>query len=314
VSALDAAVDAGNNAALGAPPWLGHDWFAPAIVAAIVGVGGSVLLFLLNRWSQDRLEALKGSMARDLSDRTERLKSDLTSAVSDRTELLKSELVQQTERLKSDLAGTVTERIERLKSDLAVTVAERTELLRHELAMDLTQRTRWADYIRGQIEKLYGPLAFLVESSARHIATNQGILDVYTQIYEKRTFSDDEEVRRKLDEEQERVLNTGNRYMELVVENNKEAIKILRAGWGWLDPDDIASAGQYLSDVARHTVEFQEEGRKLPFQFYALSMRGSSLGIVSFIRPEFIDRVRKKLLTKQGELQGLTGASERAAQ
>jgi hypothetical protein len=196
--------------------------------------------------------------------------------------------------------------LEALKTALSRELTERTERLRHELAGDLARNTRRAEYVRGQIDHLYGPLAFFVESSDRHIATNQAIMEAADKFYDGR-FSADQA---KLAKEQNDVIDTGNRYMALVVENNKDAIQILRAGWGWLDPDDISSAGQYLTDVARHSVEFEEEGRKLPVQFYALSIMKSPLGIVSFIRPEFIERVRQKLLAKQKELGGLTGATE----
>jgi len=171
------------------------------------------------------------------------------------------------------LNGRSQRTLEALKAALARGLTEGTERLRHELADDLAKSTRRAEYVRGQIDHLYGPLAFFVESSDRLMATNQAILEAADKFYEGR-FSADQA---KLAKEQNGVIDTGNRYMALVVENNKDAIKILRAGWGWLDSDDISSAGQYLTDVARHAVEFEEEGRKLPIQFYALSIMKSPL-------------------------------------
>jgi hypothetical protein len=269
VSALDAAVDAGINAASSgaAPLPTGHDWFAPAIMAAIVGAVGSVLLFFLNKWSQDRLEALKSSMADGLAQRTERLRSDLTAAVTDRT-----------------------------------------ERLRHELTDDLAKRTRRADYIRGQIDQLYGPLAFFVEASARCIETEHSIGAGYREYFAGRTAIT-EESRTKLQLEAHGVIGTSSRYMDLVVENNQEAVKVLRTGWGWLDADDVADAGQYLTDVARYKIEV-EENHRLPDPFYLEGAMKSAIGPPSFIRPAFIARVRRKLLEKQLELAGLTGAAQ----
>jgi hypothetical protein len=156
---LDAGVDAGTRlitsvsldpVSIDANPATGHDWFAPAIVGAIVTVAGSVLLFFLNRWSQRRLEELKSAMATDAADRTERLKSSLAGAVTERAEMLRSELAAGTERLKSDLAGDLFERTERLKSDLASEVAERTEHLKSQLAV-LTQLSTSSQQKRAEI-------------------------------------------------------------------------------------------------------------------------------------------------------------------
>jgi hypothetical protein len=190
-------------------------------------------------------------------------------------------------------------------------VSRRLERFKHEMAEDMEKRKLRAEYVRGQIDKLYGPLAFFVESSDRHIATNRAIIEAYDQHFgvrwERGEYSLDHETQEKLMKQQESVLTTANRYMALVVANNKKSIEILGEGWGWLDVDDIPSAGQYLTDIARHAVEFEEEGRKLPPQFYFVGNPKGSLDIVSFIRPEFIRRIREKLSAKQRELAGLTG-------
>jgi hypothetical protein len=161
----------------------------------------------------------------------------------------------------------------------------------------LAGRTRRADYLRGQIEHLYGPLAFLVESSECLITTSNSILKAYTENPSGRSDS----------EKRDGAIDTANRYVELVVENNKEAMKVLRTGWGWLDHDDILDAAQYLTDVHRHTVEFAE-GHKLPFDFYIEELCPSGPGTPSFIRPRFIERIRTGLRRKQAELTGLADA------
>jgi hypothetical protein len=177
----------------------------------------------------------------------------------------------------------------------------RIEGLKTSMADMLAQRTRRTDYIRAQIENLYGPLAFLVESNARCIAVNNAIMRTYDSVFAGRGDSD---TARK---EARETIERANEYMSLVVDNNQEAMKVLRSGWAWLDSDDIEDAGQYLTDVHRHSVEFKTEGKMLPIEFYVDGVPGAP-GKPSFIRPAFIDRVRAKLIEKQRELAGLTGA------
>jgi hypothetical protein len=65
----------------------------------------------------------------------------------------------------------------------------------------------------------------------------------------------------------EEVIGTANRYVELVVENNKKLIELLARAWGWLDADDIELTSEHLNDVHRHNVEW-EEGKRLRDFFY----------------------------------------------
>jgi hypothetical protein len=177
------------------------------------------------------------------------------------------------------------------------------EHLKRDLSDSLAQRTRRADYVRNQIQHLYGPLAFLVESSARCIDTNNVIMSTYDKVYSMRGHS--EAIRKEARE----TIARANEYMGLVVENNQEAVKLLRTGWGWLDADDVTDAGQYLTDVHRHNLEFRNEGKMLPIDFYVSDYVEGAPGKPSFIRPAFIARVRAKLLQKQRELAGLTGVN-----
>jgi hypothetical protein len=215
------------------------------------------------------------------------------------------------ENVKSELASTVAQETEHLRAAFAHDLAERTERLKSDLAGELAEQTRRADYVRGQIDHLYGPLAFFVESSAHHISTNRAVQLAYDEYFGQKRhgmLGSDPETTRAIVEEGLRVQDTANRYLALVVENNEEAIKILRAGWGWLDQDDVESAGQYMTDIARQSVEFKEN-KRLPPLFYWEGAMQFPVGPVSFIRPEFIDRVRRKLQKKQRELAGLTGAT-----
>jgi exonuclease VII large subunit len=213
----------------------------------------------------------------------------------------KKEYSEELAQLNSSLTKSVQEQLD-------ISRAQRTEALEHlkgDLQDTLAQRSRRADYLRAQLDKLYGPLAFLLESSARCAETNTGIMKAYDEYF--KTFPNLKSDNGK--DEMEQTIEIANRYIALIVENNKEAIKILRTGWGWLDKDDIGDAGRYLADIARHIVEFEEEGRRLPITFYSRNEIQNAVELPAFLRPDFVERVRSKLSEKQAELSGLTGAA-----
>jgi hypothetical protein len=193
------------------------------------------------------------------------------------------------------LNGRFQRTLAALETAMARELTEGTERLRHELADDLAQRTRRADYTRGQIDSLYGPLAFLVESSARHIERNKAIFEAYDDYF---VHPRPVEV---LEKEIDDTIGRANRYAELVTENNREGIKLLQSAWGWLDIDDIEYMSQYVADVSWQIVEFGEK-KPLPPGFYMPGMVDRHLEPPSYLRPEFVERVRKKLREKQRAL------------
>jgi hypothetical protein len=67
-------------------------------------------------------------------------------------------------------------------------VNRRLERFKHELAEDIAKRQLRADYVRGQIDNLYGPLAFLVEANARHIEMHKSVFNAYSGFFEGRTW------------------------------------------------------------------------------------------------------------------------------
>jgi hypothetical protein len=176
------------------------------------------------------------------------------------------------------------------------------EHLKRDLNDSLAQRSRRADYVRGQIENLYGPLGFLVESSAQCIETERSIMAARGKLYTRLAPNE------RFQQEARQTFDRAKEYLDLVVENNQEAIKVLRTGWGWMDADDIPDAGQYMTDVHRYNVEFREPGKMLAVEIYSPEILPGAPGFPSHIRSAFIERVRRKLREKQAELAGLTGA------
>lgn len=212
-------------------------------------------------------------------------------------------LNRKLERQKADLTKSVQQGLE---DDRAQRTKE-LEHLRRDLQDTLAQRARRADYLRAQITNLYGPLAFLTEMSARCLGVGNAIAHLSQEYFDKfglRKTANLEE------DEADQIITTENRYADVVAENNREAIKLLRTGWGWLDDDDIEITGKYLEDVTRRSVEFEElKKKRLPVSFYISGELKNTLESPFLIRPDFVERVGRKLREKQAELSGLTGAA-----
>lgn len=176
---------------------------------------------------------------------------------------------------------------------------EKLEALKQSLQDILARKRRRADYLRDQIQNLYGPLAFLLESNDRQLGAATKILEV---------FMDEEVSENRTREErlEDQTTETRRGYHSHVIKNNEAAAELLRTGWGWLDADDVDLALEYITDIARLRTEFENFKYKLERSLY----RKGKLEDLRFSRPEFIERIRERLVRKQKELSGLTTEHE----
>jgi hypothetical protein len=130
------------------------------------------------------------------------------------------------------------EALEQLKSELG-----------QKLGDTLAQRTRRADYLRTQIEKLYGPLAFYTEATARASWTWWKFGEAFEAMYIGNPKTRDDERGRN------RAIALYNRYSTLTKAHDGKLEEILRDGWAWLDTDDIPDVSTFLLEKARRGVE-----------------------------------------------------------
>jgi hypothetical protein len=174
----------------------------------------------------------------------------------------------------------------------------------HRLTNALAQRTRRAEYLRAQLSNLYGPLAFFIEASDGCLKSQKAIVDKGPAYAKRFTSPGSDRAMADID----LIIQTANRYIKERLElNNANCIELLRAQWGWLDHDDVNDAARFVGDMDRLAVEFPDGRRILPLPFYVDGALDETLAPPSFIRPEFIERIRGKLTEKQRELSGLTG-------
>jgi hypothetical protein len=159
------------------------------------------------------------------------------------------------------------------------------------------QRARRAEYLKNQIEKLYGPLSFYLEVNTRIHETMMGIDEASAQYRVPR-------------DEIDRVIAATNIYARELRGNNEAMVSLLKSQWGWCDIDDTDSFGSHIIATVRSSVEFTEERTsRLPLEYY----EHKRLAVMMIYHPDLFERARRKLREKQAELSGLSGAPNSSA-
>ncbi|MFC1855462.1 hypothetical protein ACFL2A_02820 [Thermodesulfobacteriota bacterium] len=155
-------------------------------------------------------------------------------------------------------------------------------------------------FLDDQIRKLYGPLYYLILQSENLIQLNNRYNKAYNNIYCNNEWSQDEHTQRKLHEDTSATIATANEYIEMVGDNNEKIKEVLDNHYPLLDPDDIQTTMVFFEDHTRLNVEQDDNGKlTIPIPIY------TSLGDISYLRPEVIERIKTKFLDKKERLKSL---------
>jgi len=92
-----------------------------------------------------------------------------------------------------------------------------------------------------------------------------------------------------------------NKYIALVRANNEKVVDILNNNYAYIDPEDSEIFQRFVvNDYSRLKTEEDETGKILtPFEIYL------HVGDISFMRPEFIQKVKNSFNAKKVELEKL---------
>lgn len=162
------------------------------------------------------------------------------------------------------------------------------------------KKVRQVSALQNQIQNLYGPLHFFALQNESYFELNDKFLKAYKNEYEGQNWSRDETTQANLRKETTQVLDIANAYIALVVKNNESILELLRNNYAYIDPDDIEMVQQLIVDYTRLNTERDESGRlKTPIEIYHY------VGEISFMRPEFIKRVKEKFYSKKKRLDEL---------
>ncbi|WAM23920.1 hypothetical protein [Myxococcus sp. NMCA1] len=178
------------------------------------------------------------------------------------------------------------------------------ERTKRDLQDSLASRARRADYLRNQIDKLYGPLSFLLETANTRIECAEELWKVLNA----QQGPDKAPVEPGIPPTAKRALELQDNFYTLALDAGNESIKLLYSGWAWLDEDDQSDVLLYVKDIDRNKIEFTSLGiAHLPIEFYNTENSSHTVLAVPMIRNDsFAKRILQKLAEKQRELSGLT--------
>lgn len=162
------------------------------------------------------------------------------------------------------------------------------------------RKARKISILQDQLQKLYGPLEFFSSQNESFFNLNEKILRAYLDEFGGKNWAHDEETQRILKENRTTTIDVANAYVRLVTTNNDKILEILRNNYAHIDPDDIDIFAQFIVDYNRLKTETAYDGGpQIPPEIY------NRMGSISFMRPEFMHRIKKKFNAKKKELESL---------
>ncbi len=174
-------------------------------------------------------------------------------------------------------------------------------LIAQQLAIRNAKKERKLQQLETQIRELYGPLFYLVSQSERLFSLIGRFDDAYKAEFIDKQYVDNPTTRERINQESTDTLKLKNQYATQVEANNEKISQLLNDKFSYIDPDDIELFLLFFEHYSRMTTERNEGGiLKTPFLVYR------HIGDISYLRPEFIERVDKQFLRKKNELDRLS--------
>jgi hypothetical protein len=162
------------------------------------------------------------------------------------------------------------------------------------------KKARKVSNLQTKIQNLYGPLQFFASQNESYFEFNKKFLEAYQAEYEGKSWSQDETTQKNLEQETMKTLEIANAYIRIVTKNNESILEVLRNNYAYIDPEDVEVFRQLVVDYTRLKTEVDEYGRlNTPLRIY------KHVGNISFMRPEFINRVKEKFNAKKKKLDSL---------
>lgn len=162
------------------------------------------------------------------------------------------------------------------------------------------KKERKIKFLNDQLRNLYGPLYYFVSQSEKCFELNDRFHKAYNEEFIQEKWSKDELTRERLRTRAVQTIDLANQYIAEVKSNNQKIKEILDNSYSLIDPDDIDVFMLFNEHYLRFNKEIEESGKLItPDGIY------ERIGDISFLRPEFMERVKLKFRNKKNELEGL---------
>jgi hypothetical protein len=162
-----------------------------------------------------------------------------------------------------------------------------------------SERTsRRIEFVRSQLQELYGPLQFFTSCNAQLLGLSHKLNEAYKQEYIGKQWSQEYNTRERVSQRETQTIEIANQYAEQAVQNNKRILEILTAHYDLIEPADLEVCAQFIVHYTRLKTEIDEAGRlKTPDEIYR------HLGGISLMPEQFIQVVDTRFTEKKTELE-----------
>ncbi|OHE59282.1 MAG: hypothetical protein A2Z47_07880 [Thermodesulfovibrio sp. RBG_19FT_COMBO_42_12] len=162
------------------------------------------------------------------------------------------------------------------------------------------KKERKIKFLDDQLRKLYGPLYYFVSQSEKCFELNDRFHKAYNEEFIQEKWSKDTLTQERLRVRAGQTLELANQYIAEVKSNNHKIKEILDNNYSFIDPDDVDVFMLFNEHYLRFNKEIEESGKLItPDGIY------EKIGDISFLRPDFIDRVKLKFQKKKTKLEDL---------
>jgi hypothetical protein len=163
----------------------------------------------------------------------------------------------------------------------------------------IKDRERRAEFVKAQLQNLYGPLKFLTDWSVELYDHANNIQAAYKTEYIEQEYSRNPATQQVLSERSGQTLDVANRYVRCARENSESMRQILRDNYHLLEANDIELVTQFLLDHTRIEIEKGEGGLEVPVEVL------QRIGNIPGLRSEFVQMVNTRFVQKQSEWKSL---------
>ena len=160
------------------------------------------------------------------------------------------------------------------------------------------KESRKIEYLSIQLKNLYGPLYCFSSYAEQLFELSNNIQKLYKTEYEDQKWSQEKTTQENIEIETTNTRNISTSYILKVKSNNCVLQKIIEENYSYIDLDDIDIFQNFIRNITRYKTEYDEsDNLLLPHRIFI------KLDNISFLRPEFIERVRFKYNMKQKEIK-----------
>ena len=161
-------------------------------------------------------------------------------------------------------------------------------------------KARKAEYLREQINKVYGPANFYLEQNRKLIGLGNKISKAYDVELCQPNWSHDEYTQASVGDEAKRTIDINNSYSKVIFKNNLKLSEIVKENSSYIDIEDSEFFQDFIVNSIRHVTEFEKDkGLVLPSKIY------SHLETIYYYKPELNEFISSKLARKIKQLEQL---------